>query len=132
MIQPIQPQEMFRNDLPDEVTEAFNELIWSHWRWNGDKTAAEFPVHSVESLILNKLKAAGKEVTLQIVRDQRWTEAYLLFEATGWLVSTFVLTDGLEAVISHTNKATPVEMFKFQLPKQMQGFRRRAFIPSGV
>lgn len=84
---PIKPKEVQAKRLasfPEEVFEAFNEMI--EQEWNGH--SANFTLQSVGRLALQKLKATGEHrgLTFQGMCDKGWMDVEPAYRKAGWSV----------------------------------------------
>lgn len=68
--------------IPDEVFEAFNELISK--KWNG--TYSKVFQNEVVKLIIEKLKENGISATYQFLLDNRFLDIEPYYEKVGWNV----------------------------------------------
>jgi hypothetical protein len=83
---PIKPSEVAQakaNDIPEEVYEAFNELIARNW----DGTESDVLQEDAATLALEKLKAAGKNVTCEQLYDNHWMDVEGAYRKAGWSVA---------------------------------------------
>lgn len=80
MTKPITPGEVSKKkaaDMPDQVIEAFNELIAKHW----DGKASSFKQTEIVDLIVSRM-----EVRRGAVFDNGWLNVEELYEKAGWEV----------------------------------------------
>lgn len=80
MTKPITPNEVARlpsTQIPDEVYEAFNEMIAACWRG----TSARFLQKDVVNLIKSKLSERMPGVN---VYEKRWLDVEPSYRAVGW------------------------------------------------
>lgn len=85
MVKPIKPSEVTKTKamLPDEVLEAFNELI-TH---NFSGGSACFRQKEVETLILKKFKKNGKQVSGEDIYKNHWLDVEGIYRKAGWKVN---------------------------------------------
>lgn len=80
MTKPITPDEVTKQKseaLPDQVIEAFNELIAQQW----DGRKASFKQHDVVNLIVSKMEVRRGEVF-----DKHWLDIEEVYKEAGWVV----------------------------------------------
>jgi hypothetical protein len=84
---PIKPKEVQkkRNEsFPEEVFDAFNEMIVKEW----DGHSASFTLKSVADLAIKKLKEGGRNrgLTRQGMYDKGWMDVEDVYQKAGWEV----------------------------------------------
>jgi hypothetical protein len=82
-VKPITPAEVSSEklaSLPDEVIEAFNELIFKNW----DGFEANIRQREVVALIIQKMHLTEKDE--QKVFDNHWLDVEEVFQKAGWRV----------------------------------------------
>lgn len=81
---PISPDEIdqVRSAIPDEVFDAFNEVIASHW----DGRSAKFTQDEVVTAALVKLRQRFPNMTRERIYVERWVDVEPAYEAKGWRV----------------------------------------------
>lgn len=85
---PIKPKEVQSkktSSIPEEVFEAFNELIVE--QWNG--SSSNFTLREVADLAVTKLKANEEyaSITRQDLYDRKWLDVEPAFRKAGWKVN---------------------------------------------
>jgi len=83
---PIKPQDVIKAKaatIPDEVFDAFNELIASKW----DGRSAHVTQDEAAKLSLTKLKSAGKHVSRNKLFDNGWLDVEDAYSEAGWNVT---------------------------------------------
>ena len=76
MVEPIRPQDV-KPTKPDEVIEAFNELIQKHW----DGTRSQFTQDEVIKMIGIKIRKTPK-----FIFDHHYMDIEDLYRQSGWMV----------------------------------------------
>jgi hypothetical protein len=85
MAGPIKPDEVGKQKtarIPEEVFEAFNELIAQHW--NG--SSATIIQSEVANIAVEKLKVRMPEITRQTLFDENWMDVEESYRMAGWTV----------------------------------------------
>lgn len=83
-IKPKEVQEKKNASIPEEVYEAFNEMITQEW----DGHSANFTLQTVANLAIKKLKSTGsfKQMTRQEMYDRGWMDVEGAYRKAGWKV----------------------------------------------
>jgi len=85
IIQPIKPSEVVDKKqalIPDEVLEAFNNLIAQ--KWNG--VSATLRQDDVVALIITLFLKSGKEYTKADIHKNNWLDIEDVYRKVGWNV----------------------------------------------
>lgn len=85
MVKPISPSEIVgkkKTLFPDEVIEAFNELIAKDFL-NGESRVNQ---EDAVDLIMQKMMANGKEVTRNQIFKMSWLDIEDIYRQEGWVV----------------------------------------------
>lgn len=112
-VKPLTPEEAAKlskaeheASIPDEVIEAFNELIKKNWRtWT-----ATVGQHEVIQLAVDK---SGGRLSPTMIYDNKWLDVEELFRKSGWEV------DYDKPAYNETYEPT----FKFSWPEKRPSFR---------
>lgn len=83
MTKPLRPEDITeakRAAVPDEVIEAFNELIAEDW----SGTCATVSQDEVVERILSKLAEAGLDLTRDELFDKGWLDVEDIYRDDGW------------------------------------------------
>jgi hypothetical protein len=82
-VKPIKPSEVIKKkeeSIPDEVFEAFNEMIAETF----DGYSSHFQMKKVASLALKKLKVTKPKTTINDIFDNDWLDVEKIYEKAGW------------------------------------------------
>jgi hypothetical protein len=79
-VEPIKPNEVIRRKeerIPDEVIEAFNEMILDNW----DGRSSTFQQKEVVDLIVK-----NTNLSVEIIFNKHYLDIETIFERAGWIV----------------------------------------------
>ena len=83
MVKPISPKDVVtakQESLPDEVIEAFNELIGENWKGTYSKFKQK------EVVIRIKVKLQSTTLTSDQIHDKNWLDVEDVYRKAGWKV----------------------------------------------
>ena len=81
MTQPIKPKDVVsakQESLPDQVIEAFNELIAENWKGSSAKIRQDDALKGIRK------KFTPKRVTSQTILDNNWLDIEEVYRKAGW------------------------------------------------